>query len=766
MTEEYPVYDRANGVAGYDAEIGRWRDGNGRFGNREEILSTPRTAVMAGRAVDLNFTQVSALSERLEHIIGGIDPRMLAREWQTEPMPGAILAMMRLADYYTRTEGDVFQTIEAPLDIAMKPLEYQSPDQAFRDDLEELYSEANLDMYQNLYYMWLCSGIYGQAFPLEMIEGGKDKLADSRILLIPPKNVDVGRSFSLGGSLSIIPPGSAEDGRWTKELMKATFPEMTYTRRAIDFNESVADGHGVIINSDMCFPIREKSLPFQRYAIPPIMRASRAISTRRIFEEMRRATVEGYKNQLWLFLLGDEENMPLPEEIAHLGDAIAGLQGERTGALAWTGNLRVELIAPEAPDVMMANETYVGLTMEIFRRLGISLKVVSGEQGPLGGSARAGDLELDISVLLERLTFKINQMYRWERQFRAKLVQKMGAEAIKANKKTAVRFGYINMQVERDLRERLLPAYQAGPLSVRTLLEEGGWEWAVELGHKKEEQALRELFSPPPSFSQTVVGPDGEKEKEVKQTPSPGRPRDDNKELPKKVADEVKAGVYMEAAADFGAYVQDVYAEFDKMLEGASVDSFIGNLKDANRKWMYEFALDGYSAGGGVHLEPPGLKGWVNGATAFVNSYANGYGDRLRDVADDLVALEGKRWNAYLYPQEGRHLAYMYGLQWAMKERGARGWRRILHPELSSTGPCVDCIADSVHVHSIDEGFFEFHPHGVCSPQGVAFYTDMTELPMIEIPIPRKIFDKDRILDILKTLSDKIQQIVRRVRGD
>ncbi|NIQ88675.1 MAG: hypothetical protein GWN93_06170 [Deltaproteobacteria bacterium] len=772
MSEERPMYNRANGIAGYDPATGRWRDGDGRFRTEHEIMNQPRTAVMAGHVVeDFDYAQASRLSERLEHIIGGVDPRTLSREWETgtEPMPASILAMMRLSDYYSRVEGDVFQAIEAPLDIAMKPLEFRSPDQGYRDDLEELYREANIDMFQTLYYIWMCSGIFGQAFPLEVVADTKDTLDESRVLLIPPKNVDVGRSFSLGGGMSIRPPGFDRAGRavqWTRDLFEAAFPPMSYTRRAIDFNEQIAEGAGVIINPGHCVPVREKSLPFQRYAIPPMMRASRAISTRRVFEEMRRATVEGYKNQLWLFLLGDEENMPLPDEISHLGDAVAGLYGERTGALVWTGNLRVELVVPEAPDSMMANETYVGLTMEIFRRLGISLKIISGERGPLGGAARAGDLELDISVLLDRLTFKINQMYRWERQFRAKLARKMGDAAVKADKKTAVTFGGINMQVERDVRERLLPTYQAGVLSIRTFLEEGGWEWMVELQNKKEEERLRDLFSPPPSFAQTTVKPETP-EKDSEQTPSPGRPRDDNDDLPEKVADEVKAGVYFEAAADFAAYVSDVYGEFDKMLdEGASVSTFITSLKQTNREWMYQFALDGYNAGGGILAEPPGLRTWTNKAVGFVNSYANDFGDRLREVYDDPERLEGKRWNAYLYPQEGRHLAYMYGLQWAMKERGARGWQRILHPEQSSTGPCVDCVADSVNVHPIDEPFFEFHPYGVCSAQGVAFYTDATGQPMLQVPVPRKVFDVESIMDVLKRLGEKVQRIVRRVRGE
>lgn len=763
-TESYPIYDRSNAIAGYDADTGRWRDGEGRFATREEIMaSTAITAGLAGRAVAMpNHAQASVFAERLETMIGGLDRTALEEsEHLTDPMPAAILAMMRLSEYYTRSEGDVFQVIEAPLDIALKPLDFSSPDTGFRDALEELYSEEHLDMWQNLYYFWMCSAIYGQAFPLEMID--KNKPENSKLLLIPPKNVDVGRTFILGHGLSIRPFGSEQ---WTKDLMETSFPAMTYTLKSIDFNESAVSGRNVAINPERCFPIREKSLPFQRYAIPPIVRASRAISTRRIFEEMRRATVEGHKNQLWLFLLGDEENMPLPQEIGHLGDSVAGLYGERTGALVWAGNLRVEVIAPQAPDTLMANETYVGLTVEIFRRMGISLKVISGERGPLGGGvSKAGDIDLDLSILLERLTFRVNQIYRWERQFRRKLAAQMGKSAVEANKKTKVSFGHIGLQVERDIREKLLPSYQAGVMSIQTYLEEGGWEWLVELKNKEEEDKYKELFSPPASFSQTVVDPDGGEKKETKQTPSPGRPRDDNSDLPKKVSNEAKAGIYLEAQSSFSGYVDDVYELFDRLTRNRDIEAFIDELKSRNRTWMQSFALDGYRSGGGAVVQPEGIDNWTEGAVSFVNSFTDGFRERLESVVDDPVALEGARWNAFLYPQEGRHLAYMYGLQWALKERGARGWRRVLHPELSATGPCDMCLRDSTLVHGIDEPFFEFHPNGVCSEQAIAFYTDQ-QFPTIEIPVPRKIFDPGRILEVLKEMGHKVKQIIRRVRGD
>lgn len=755
MTELEGVrqYDKNRRIAGYDPTFDRWRDSAGRFTTRESAEMVP---MFGGRFIVMpQLARASAAAENMEYLIGGMDPRQLMRaEKSTDPMPGAILAMMRLAEFYTRTEGDVFQVIELPLDVALKPLEFQSPDKGFQRELEELYSEQNVDLHQWLYYIWLCSSIYGQAFPLEILG---EKPEDTRVVLIPPKNVEVGRSFSLNGGLGLFPPEGNE--AWTAELMQATFPAMVYQRYVQDWNEQIAGGTNILIPEDACFPVREKSLPFQRYAVPPLARASRALSTRRIFEEMRRATVEGIKNQLWLFLLGDAENRPLPEEVAYLSDQVEGLYGERTGALVWTGDLRVEVIAPNAPDTLMANETYVGLTMEVFRKLGISLKVVSGERGPLGGGGDAGDIDMDLGIMLERLTFKVNQMYRWERRFRRRLAEKMGANAVKANKDTVVRFGHINVEVRQQIKERLLPSFQAGPLSIRSYLQEAGFDYEVELQRKKDEKGDRELFTPPASFAQTVVNKEGAEQKRTFQTPSPGRPANQNK--PAKPRDALKA-----SAPSFEAYVAEVYDAYDTMLASKEVPVFIDSLKAINAKWMMDFAADGYTSVGGAFQVPAE---WVNQAVAFVNSYADGFGNRLAGAIGDPEALANMRWNAYLYPQEGRHLAYMYGVQWGMREKGAAGWKRVLHPELSSTGPCKDCINDSRLVHPIEEGFFEFHVNGRCSAISVAFYTSPAEIP-VEIPVPDRIFDPGHILDFLKeigkSISTRVQQIVRRVRSD
>jgi len=107
----------------------------------------------------------------------------------------------------------------------------------------------------------------------------------------------------------------------------------------------------------------------------------------------------------------------------------------------------------------------------------------------------------------------------------------------------------------------------------------------------------------------------------------------------------------------------------------------------------------------------------------------------------------------------------MWGLQQAMRERGARAWKRVLHPELSETGPCTACIADSANIHPITVGFFEFHPHGVCSAQSIYFYTAEEGMP-IEVPIPKRYVLPEVIRKLLERLGRLGKSIVRRIRRE
>lgn len=163
---------------------------------------------------------------------------------------------------------------------------------------------------------------------------------------------------------------------------------------------------------------------------------------------------------------------------------------------------------------------------------------------------------------------------------------------------------------------------------------------------------------------------------------------------------------------------------------------------------MLDSALKGYSEVGGAHL--PMDTFILNKAAETQMFYANRF-ERSGDL------LQPSRVG--MYPREAAHIGFMTGVQQGMRERGAKFWRRILHPELSKTGPCPQCTADAELVHPIDMPFFEPHPLGVCGLQGVMFETANGG---VEIPVPGE--SPQGFIEHVKQLFKNIQSRVRRIR--
>jgi hypothetical protein len=215
-------------------------------------------------------------------------------------------------------------------------------------------------------------------------------------------------------------------------------------------------------------------------------------------------------------------------------------------------------------------------------------------------------------------------------------------------------------------------------------------------------------------------------------------------------------------------YVGQVNRAYDDLLDGyLSVPEFVEELKRINVENLEYFAENGFRANGGMG---DGWRAAAARASGFINSFADNFGQAIEgDFSRDW------RWRALLYPNEGWRMATVLGQQAAMRERGAKSWQRRLHPELSRTGPCEDCVADSMIVHSMDEPFELLHVNDVCDvEESIAYYVQEPgaippgQQPMVEMPVPgRK--GLPEVIQMLKDIASGIGRvgstIIRRVRG-
>lgn len=746
--------------SGYDTSgtRGRWRMKDGAYSTKGRVLEdywksgSEASDMKFGFSVSMrDMTPATNRAEQIEHVLeGAVDIKRIIEtigERKPDPMPSDIRVMMDLSELFFRTEGDVFQLFETPMELALRPMDIDCPDKTFEKELVDIYmGDEGIDIDYVMGQLWLISDIFGQAFPLE-IWNGDDEL--DWILHLPPRYVNVGNSMGMR-TYGLLP---SDYGRWTEEMVRTQIPEMAYNAFAPGWNEQFASGNDIPIANNMCHPVREQSFAFSRYAIPPMARAFRAITTRRIAEEMMRATMEGYKNQLWAFLVGDAEHPPSPHMVTALKNEIQSMAGERTGLFVWwNAPLDIRTIGPATFDGMSGMDTWHALTQHIYRQLGVHMVVVSGESSISG---LGGNVEVNARMMLQRAKHKRDQLLRWERGLRMRIARRMmkGKSAEKMAAETRTEFARNPLEIADEVRDWLMPYYQAGALSTATFLQLGGFNYEAELANKKREQKNRDLFSAPATFSQTTVGPDGGKQ--VSSSPDKTGTQIDKGGR----GNAIKARFENEPL--FEKLLSDVFVSFDRLLSGnMNTDEFVNDLVAQMSNYAPRFAEQGYSDAGGAHSVNAE---WVRGSSNFVNSFATRPGG-LRDALAQAEDKSSLYWRVYLYPQELRHLAYMYGIQQAMKEHGARAWRRVLHPELSNEGPCEQCLMDSAIIHSIDEPFFDFHPNGVCTAQGVAYYTGGPE-PDIEIPVPTKVTVPEMIRLIVERLGKIGKSIIRRIRN-
>lgn len=655
-----------------------------------------------------------------------------SRQDPPQPMPTGIRSAMTLSEYYCNTQGDVFQHVEAPIALSITELEISVPkDRGVEKMLRDLYGPEKLNMRYILEQNMLITSVFGGSYPMEVPDSPDKPTVIEQIIPLPPKYMWVGYHI-VNGMLAPQDPSPYAmrpwDGssNWTKELAQKMFMPMTYNAYSSGFNEQNVQGWGLPVNPEYLHPVRAKAFHWIRYPQPPISRAFRSLSTRSVYQEMRRSILEGYKNQLWLFIVGSEKLPPSPNEMIALKAAVDGMSGTRTGNLVWRNGLQVEVKAPQALSDSLGSEAAQILSLEVYRDLGSNARLTTGNKISIPGSG-AGDsgIEIDLSVWLRRLEHIRAQNMEWEYLFRMRQADRWGETARKALETAKVRFSKSLLEVAEAIKQEVIPLYSVGLYSPQTSLSRSGGDYETELKNKKEFAPNREAFMPMPTYNQTATGADGKATQSA--TAPKGRTPD--------VLNPKKLRADWNESKTRKLYYAAVLALLAEFWETRDVDLFIESLKDTNVHWLTQIAAEAYKDMGGIGTV--GLDK-IQAAASFVNSFADNFGNDLKHLVenDEPVATDAIQRRTMLYPQEGFKGATVNGQNQALAERGASHWRRVLHPELSKTGPCPFCVADSQVVHDMSEPFEVLHPNDVCGTQDVNLQYFTNGIPSIEVPVP------------------------------
>jgi len=431
--------------------------------------------------------------------------------WMPDFMDARILAMMQLAEYLCLCEGDLWQICTIPAKIGITKITVRDKDEALAREYSDLFEEMNLE--EVLRQAWTCVEVYGNAFILEFWDGRSPR----GVTILNPKHVAVEPIADMTERpIYYAPPLSTR----TQLLNSQRFMRVV---NASDWNEhesysGVVEKRGFPIPSENIYHIYHDKMAHQVYAIPPLVRAQRIISTRMMLEEMIRSTIEGVKNQIIVWTLPESTSgVNVAAQVARLTSLLNAARPARVGHLVWAHGLEAKAITPASVDRLLANETWVRLTLDIFRKLGFPLRIVSGEVANVGQS---NDYNVDVQIYLDRLRTPRNRMLRWVKRFAKRYSLETGRPL-----PGYIGLADIDLQVQMAIQNQLKTLMGFGLPSVHTAMEKAGLVPEVELSLMKQEMqdGTRDLIRPYSGFSQ--IAQSGDNPPRVVESPlSPGRP--------------------------------------------------------------------------------------------------------------------------------------------------------------------------------------------------------------------------------------------------
>jgi hypothetical protein len=385
------------------------------------------------------------------------------------------------------------------MSVGLTDIMIQHEDDAVKSEYRDVFEFLNME--EIIRQLWLCVEVYGMAVPLEFW----DKKNPLGITPLNPKNIYIEPYYDVGiRPLFFVP---------SKKSRENLIKNQTFLNSVVpDWNEYSISENGFALNPDNSMLIQHMKLPGQIYAIPPLVRAQRSISTRMMLEEMIRATIEGVKNQIIIWTI---EN-PQPRETKALEAKLTANRSARVGHLVWRKGLEAKQLIPGSVDALLANDTWARLTYDVFRKMGASVRTISGE---VSGVGQASDFEIDIQLFVERLRIPRRRILYWLNRWSRKYAELNGI-------KTApiITMRDITLEVQMAIRNKLVPLMNFGFPSVDTILETAGFQPEIERKKMEEDdKGIRKVIKPYAGFSQTAVSKSGEK-KTTTSRQSGGRP--------------------------------------------------------------------------------------------------------------------------------------------------------------------------------------------------------------------------------------------------
>ena len=474
-----------------------------------------------------------------------------AREYNDETAD--IYEQVRLCNKLYLWEGIVGTAIDLQVDFSVTPITFQNvKDDRAMKNLEFWKNNVNRDNNN------MQTGVLGllREFALEWYTAGNvlpymrwDFVRDRELGLRNP--VQLPMSISLLNPLSIeIPDGPIEFGKKviylkvSDKLLQAVQPKNSLTnedpeiellRKYIGKNlRKKIDGSGrIILNTeemsvDNVQHLRRKGRSYHGWGIPYLTKCFSAIASKKRLRALDDSTTDGLINTITIFKVGDKDN-PKTWSAARLS-RFAQLIRNPTSSLTvvWSYDVEVEMVGPQG-DILSFDDKYSQADRDIKEGLGIPSALITGT-----GGGNIADVWVTTLALIERLEDFRTAAATYLNQVARQIMLQTGFD----NEFPVVNWSNLKLRNERHVKEFIMGMFDRGLLSVKTSIQEAGFDYDQQLQYRKDEKRdkIEEIFTKPdlpfssPSNVNNKKKPaDPEKDQTVEKKGRPKGSKRDNK---------------------------------------------------------------------------------------------------------------------------------------------------------------------------------------------------------------------------------------------
>lgn len=429
--------------------------------------------------------------------------------YEIDQIPTDFHDQVALCRHYYEEDGITGTVIDLMIQFSAGEIQHVSDDNSVKEFFDNLYREADLD--QVIKWILFEYYLFGNSFPYRTLHKEETKTKDGNKIpkytwtVLNPENVEVSGSLLFNQHVITLRPTrelidmvkSRKNNPVAQKILK-DFPEEFIM--AIDKNENIP------LDQNLVSHISRNKQPYQRYAVPFLMRAITPLKIKEKLIQMDLSTADGVINQLVTVTIGSDEFPATQEELDALSDLLD--TPSKAYALLWNHTLNVKFHRPEAD--IFNPQKYEQVNSDILAAFGITRSLIDG------GDSGYGRTWVSITSLIERLEWGRNDIKKWLENEYKKIAEEQGLPSY-----PKVRFSKINLQEDKTVKNILMQLYDRGLISAETIIEETGHEFKVELDRMEKEKPLKEkgfFTSQSPYQERKEPGrPDGAEDSETRE---------------------------------------------------------------------------------------------------------------------------------------------------------------------------------------------------------------------------------------------------------